>query len=120
MVRIDGIILFEERAEIKADGVGRIAVERSTAGLDGVMSIDLGKRARKIKQKGELRAISREQLQKRIEQITAYLDGKSHKLQTQDGDIFENVRMDLFKAINEKQSGTGVVVEYEVEWTQLG
>lgn len=119
MVKIDGTVLFEERVEIKAEGVGRAAIERGVAGLDGVLSIDLGTRARKIKQKGELRAISREQLKKRIEQIMAFLDGKSHKLETQEGDIYENVRMDSFKESGENKSGTGVVVEYEVEWTQL-
>jgi len=119
MVRLDEIVLFEGSEEIEVEGVRRATVERSTAGLDGVVSIDLGKRGRKIKQKGELRAASREQMKKRMEQILAFLDGKSHKLQTLNGEVFEDIRMDSFKAADEKQSGAGVVVEYEVEYTQL-
>lgn len=119
MVRLDGTVLFEGSAEIEFEGARRATVERSAAGLDGVVSIDLGRRGRKIKQKGELRAVSGEQMKKRIEKILAFLDGKSHKFQASDGEIFENVRMDSFKAAGERQSGTGVVAEYEIEWTQL-
>ena len=119
MVRMDGKVLFEGSAEIEFEGVKRATVERSAAGLDGVVSIDLGRRGRKIKQKGELRAVSSEQMKKRIEQILAFLDGKSHKFQTSDGEVFEDVRMDFFKATDERQSGAGVVVEYEVEYKQL-
>ena len=54
------------------------------AGLDGVLSIDLGRRGRKIVQRGRLRAASKEQLRKRVDEILEFLDGKVHKLETED------------------------------------
>ena len=117
--RLDEKLLFEEQAEIEVEAFKRASVERSVAGLDGAVSIDLGKRSRKIRQSGELRAASSEQLRKLVDEILAFQDGKVHKLQTDDGDVFEDLRMDSFKVDGERQSATGLVADYEIEYTQL-
>jgi hypothetical protein len=119
MVKLDGQVLFEGQAEIEAEAVKRASVERSAAGLDGVVSIDLGSRGRKIKQKGELRAASRELMRKRFEEILTFLDGKVHTLETKEGDVFEDLRMDSFKVTNEECSGAGLVADYEIEYMQI-
>jgi hypothetical protein len=117
---LDGQTLFDEQLlEIEAGSAERAVKERAVAGLDGVVSIDLGGRTRKIKQKGQLRAVSSQQMQERIEQISSLMDGKEHILKTNEGRVFTNVRMDKFKVSERNKSGGGIVVDYEIEYTQL-
>jgi hypothetical protein len=94
-------------------------VERAVPGLDGVLSIDMGGRGRKIKQAGVLRAQSQLQMTERIGAISAYMDGDTHTLVIRSGEEFDNLRMDLFKVMEERTSGGGVAVDYEIVYTQL-
>ena len=56
-VTLDGYILFDEQQlEIEAGSFSRNSIERTVPGLDGVLSIDVGRHGRKIKQRGVLRA----------------------------------------------------------------
>jgi hypothetical protein len=67
---LDGQRLFDEEGlRIEPGSFGRDSVERTAAGLDGVLSIDLGRRSRKIKQSGVLRAQSRAKMNERIDAI---------------------------------------------------
>ncbi len=117
---LDSNILFDEQTlEISAGSFSRDSIERTVPGLDGVLSIDLGRRGRKIKQTGTLRAKSRAQLDERISKIAAFMDGDTHTLTTGSGREFANLRMDSFKAIAEHPNGTGIVVDYEIVYTQL-
>ena len=117
---LDGQILFDEQQlEIEPGSVSRDSIERVVAGLDGVLSIDLGRRSRKIKQKGLLRAKSRMQMNERISAISACMDGDTHTLTTGSGEEFDNLRMDVFKVAKERASGSGVAVDYEIVYTQL-
>jgi len=119
-VTLDGQVLFDEhQLEIKLDSIRRDLVERAVPGLDGVLSIDLGKRSRKVKQAGTLRARSRLEINNRIGAISAFMDGNTHRLLTNSGEEFGNLRMDVFKVSNERASGGGVVVDYEIIFTQL-
>lgn len=119
-VTLDGQVLFDEhQLQIELGSISRDSVQRAVPGLDGVLSIDLGKRSRKIEQKGLLRAKSRAQLQGKISAISAYLDGDTHKLVTRNGEEFDNLRMDVFKVSKERTSSAGVVVDYEIVYTQL-
>jgi len=117
---LDGQIVFDDdRLCVEPLSLSRDSMERAVPGLNGVLSIDLGKRCRKIKQTGVLRAKSRPEMSSRINTISAYIDGKTHKLVTNTGREFDNLRMDVFKTSNERVSGSGVVVDYEVVYTQL-
>ncbi|KPL25040.1 MAG: hypothetical protein AMJ75_02140 [Phycisphaerae bacterium SM1_79] len=117
---LDGQYLFDEQQlEIEPGSVSRDSIERTVPGLDGVLSIDLGGRGRKIKQKGVLRAKSRSQMDGRISVISAYMDGDTHTLVTSGGKAFGNLRMDVFKVSKERESGGGVVIDYEIVYTQL-
>ena len=117
---LDGQSLFgEQRLEIEFGGVSRDSIERAVPGLDGVLSIDLGGRSRKIEQKGVLRAKSRSQMDERISAISAYVDGNTHTLLTSSGEEFENLRVDVFKVSKERAGGGGVDVDYEIVYTQL-
>ena len=119
-VTLDGEILFDEQQlEIEPDSLSRGSVERAVPGLDGVLSIDLGKRTRKLKQKGVLRATSRSQMNDRIRAVSAYMDGDTHTLVTGSGEQYDNLRMDVFKVSKERTSGGGVAVDYEIVYTQL-
>ncbi len=118
---LDGQALFDEQELTMTVGSpSRAALERTVAGLDGVLSIDLGARARPIRQTGVLRATSRAALQARMDAITAFLDGRTHILTTADRRTFDNVRLDSFQPLSERPGGPGIVVEYEIAYTQLG
>ncbi len=117
---LDGQSLFEEQGlEINLESPKRDSVERSTAGLDGVMSIDLGQRSRQIKQRGVLRAKSQTNMDGIVDSISAYLDGDTYTLITNKGRKFENLRMDVFKIKNERTSGGSICCDYEIVYTQL-
>ena len=117
---LDGQSLFDEQQlEIELGGVSRDSIERAVPGLDGVLSVDLGGRSRKIKQKGVLRAKSRSQMDERISAISAYMDGDTHTLATGSGEEFDNLRMDVFKVSKERAGGSGVAIDYEIVYTQL-
>lgn len=117
---LDGQRLFDEQQfEIELGAAGRDSIERKIAGLDGVLSIDLGGRSRVIKQRGLLREQSQSQVNKRIDAISAYMDGAEHTLITSDGEKFENLRIDAFRITKRRTSGIGVCVEYEIIYTQL-
>jgi hypothetical protein len=119
-VTLDGIVLFGDgETEIEVGSVARESVERAVVGLDGVMSIDLGGRGRKIRQKGEIRARSRAELQGKVEEISSFIDGDTHTLTVSQGETFENVRIDSVSVKNERDSGGGVVADYEVIYRQL-
>jgi len=119
-VTLDSQMLFDEQAlEISADSFSRDSIERTVPGLDGVLSIDIGRHGRKIKQTGTLRAKSRVQLDERISKIAAFMDGDTHTLTTGSGRDFANLRMDSFKAGTENANGTGITVDYEIVYTQL-
>jgi hypothetical protein len=117
---LDGQALFDERQlELEAGSFNRDSVERTVPGLDGMLSIDLGKRDREIKQRGTLRAASRSEMNERISAISAYMDGDTHTLVAQSGEEFDNLRMDVFKVMEERASGSGITIDYEIAYVQL-
>lgn len=117
---LDGQSIFDEQQlEIELGSVNRASMERTVPGLDGVLSVDLGGRSRVIKQKGVLRVKSRLQMNDRIGLISAYMDGKTHTLVTNRGEEFDNLRMGVFKAGNQRPEGSSIVVDYEIVYTQL-
>ena len=119
-VTIDGQSLFDEhQLEIEAGSFNRDSIERTMPGLDGTLSIDLGRRSRKIKQTGTLRARSRTQMNERINAISAFTDGDTHTLVTDSGETLDHLRMDSFKTDKERTDGIGIVVDYEIAYTQL-
>ena len=58
-------------------------------------------------------------MNERINAISAYMDGDTHTLVTNGGEEFDNLRMDVFKVTKERTSGSGVVIDYEIVYTQL-
>jgi hypothetical protein len=118
-VSLDGQGLFDEPVTIEAESIRRESIERSAAGLDGVVSIDLGGRGRKVRQKGELRARSKTELNSRVEAVSALMDGDTHTLVGSQGETFENLRIDSVSVKNERASGSGVVADYEIIYAQL-
>jgi len=117
---LDGQNLFDEQdLKIERGSVSRDSIERTISGLDGVLSIDLGGRSRKIKQRGVLRAKSRSQMDDRISAISAYIDGDTHMLIISNGEEFDNVRMDAFKVTKERTSSSSLCCDYEIVYTQL-
>jgi len=119
-VIVDGQVLFDdEQLKIEPDSFKRESMLKAVPGLDGILSIDLGGRGRTIKQKGVLRAKSTVQLTAQVNAISALIDGKTHTLTTRSGQQFDNLRMDMFKISQQRISGSGVEVDYEIVYMQL-
>jgi hypothetical protein len=119
-VTLDNNTLFDEQGlQIEVGSLSRAQVERAICGLEGMLSIDLGARTREVRQKGVLRAVNRAAMQRRIDSIAVFLDGRTHTLTTA-GREYRNVRMDSFRRFDEHTGGQGIVVEYEIVYTQLG
>jgi len=96
----------------------RATLDKGFAGLDGVLSVDLGLRERKIKQSGRLTAKSAEALIALIGRIMDYIDGQCYTLVARNDVSYENVRMDSF-APGEITVGNQAYCEYEIIYTQL-
>ena len=119
-VTLDSQMLFDEQAlEISSGSFNRDSIERTVPGLDGVLSIDLGLRGRKIRQTGTLRSKSRTQLDERISKIAAFMDGKTHTIVINSSRELANLHMDSFKTGTEHADGAGITVDYEIVYTQL-
>jgi hypothetical protein len=120
-VTLDNSALFDERGlQIEVGSLSRAHIDRAICGLDGMLSIDVGARTREIHQKGVLRAASRAAMQARIDSIAAFMDGAAHTLRAVGGQEYRNLRVDIFRQLDERASGQGIVVEYEIVYTQLG
>ncbi len=119
-VTLDGQDLFGQYGtEIEVEGVHRESIERAVGGLDGVLSVDLGWRERKIIQKGILRAKSQQEMDKKIIAILGIVDGETHALVTTEGIRYEDVRADSFKTEGREVSASGICCDYKVVYTQL-
>jgi hypothetical protein len=120
-VTLDDQAIFDEQGlQINVGNPSRACIERSVCGLDGVVSIDLGKRTREIRQRGMLQAPSRTAMTARTASIAAFIDGGMHILRTAQGQEYDNVRMDAFTLGEERVGGPGVSVDYEILYVQLG
>lgn len=120
-ITLDGKAVFDrQEVSLSVGSPNRASVERAVAGLDGMLSIDIGLRSRQIRQTGLLRAPSRAAMTGRLQAIEAFLDGRTHTLVAPDGQVYDNLRMDAFRKACESVAGPGVTVEYEIVYTQLG
>jgi hypothetical protein len=120
-VTLDGQAIFDEQGlTISVGSPSRASLERAVAGLDGMVSIDLGTRSRQIRQTGTLRAAGRTAMRVRVQAIARFLDGRTHALVAADGEVFSDLRMDSFQKVAEYPGGPGVVADYEIVYTQLG
>jgi hypothetical protein len=118
---LDGKALFDEQdLQMEIDSPQRASMERSIPGLDGTLSIDLGRRPRSLRQRGTLRAAGQAQMQTRLSAIEACIDGRTHTLTTASGHVYTQVRMDALRRLKTHVAGPGISVEYEIAYTQLG
>jgi len=118
---LDGQALFDEQdLNIHVGTWQRASIERAISGLNGMVSIDLGRRDRQIRQRGILRAASHAALQSRVASLECFLDGDSHTLVTAEGQEYANLRMDAFKPLEADVTGAGLTIGYEITYTQLG
>jgi len=118
---IDNKIFFDEDCfELEIESPQRSVIQRSAAGLDGQVNIDLGLRRRKLIQKGELRAKSQTELQKKIDEINEMIDGEVHILKNTDGRVFENLLIEEFKTGKVINGGVHTSCQYQITYSQQG
>lgn len=98
----------------------RATKDEAFAGLNGVLSVDMGRRGRKIVQQGSLSAKSVKALTQMMDAITAYINGQAYELVDENGCVYSAVRMDHFQIVGNIKLGHPVSCAYEIEYTQLG
>lgn len=116
--KLDSTIEFEQ-LELQADSFTRDAEQRSACGVDGVLSIDLGMRDRKLVCKGALRAQSKAALKEKTNLIFSLMDGRTHTLMTKDNERFEDLRIDAVKIEKQVHNGASTNCEFEIKFSQL-
>lgn len=116
--RIDETLEFEQK-HLEIGSYQRDSAERSVTGLNGVISIDLGMRKRKLVQKGILDAGSAGALRDKVNSFSRLIDGRTHKLVLGDGKNFDNLRVDAFEVAPESHSGKGPSCDFVIRYTQL-
>jgi hypothetical protein len=114
----DKVIFDEESFELEVRSPQRSIIQRSAAGLDGQVSIDLGLRGRKLVQKGELRARNQAELRKRIGEIDELIDGSLHTLRCLDGRVFENLLIENFQTDSFVSGGAHISCQYSITYIQ--
>jgi len=120
-VTLDDKIYFSETVfALEVKSPQRDIIQRSAAGLDGQINIDLGFRCRKIVQTGELRARNNAELQEQIDEINALIDGRLHILKSPDSRIFENLLLDEFQTNSFVTGGAHTCCKYKITYTQQG
>jgi DNA polymerase II large subunit len=115
---IDGTFEFEQ-VGLEVQSLKRSEMERSSPGLNGVVSIDLGGRQRQIVQKGILRSSSSKTLDGNIELLSSFIDGKDHSLAVDGDEVFGDLRMDKLEVDDKVHSGRDVSCQFTVTYTQL-
>lgn len=114
----DKIIFSEAPFELEVKSCQRSVIQKSAAGLDGQVSIDMGLRGRKIVQKGVLRARGQTELQQQIDAMNKLIDGNLHVLRCPDGRVFENLLIEEFQASQVASGGANVNCQYHITYTQ--
>lgn len=119
-VTLDGNAVFGNGDHtVKPSSWRRESVQRGFAGLNGVLSIDLGQRDRTLEQCGTLSADSLRSLRALRENIATYNDGQTHDLVDQEGCSYSNVLMDSFVLLGRMSVANRVSCEYKIIYTQL-
>lgn len=109
-----------EQVDISVGSWERSSIDRSAAGVDGVVSVDLGLRSREIVQRGLIWAFTSEQLLSKFDNARMLMDGGIHTLVVSDGRVFSRLRVDSVEQGRKAFSGRGVSCEIEIRYTQLG
>jgi hypothetical protein len=117
---LDEIVFNEESFELEIKSPQRSVIQRSAAGLDGQVGIDLGLRERKLVQKGVLRAKNQRELQQRIDAINEIIDGNLHTLKCPNGRIFENLLIEELQTGTLINGGAHTSCQYQITYTQQG
>jgi hypothetical protein len=117
---LDNMYFDEETFGLEVKTLKRGVVQRSAAGLDGQLCIDMGLRDRKLVQTGQLRAKNEAELQRAIDAINAFVDGRLHTLKCSDGRIFDNLLVEVFEVEPVVKSGAYVSCSYHITYIQQG
>ena len=115
---LDGIIEFEQ-TQLAVGSWRRESIERSAAGVDGAVKVDLGRRTREIVQKGVIQSGSRAALLAKVDIISDMANGASHTVEIAEGDKFENMWIEKVVVGSTEYRGSGTSVEIEIKYVQL-
>lgn len=117
---LDGQELFSSGpGELICESWPRETIRRGFSGLGGEILLDLGRRSRRITQRGFLRAESVEALQGLIDDIQVFADGGVHSLVDEDDVTYSKVVMEKFTPLAALRKSNVCSCEYEIIYRQL-
>ncbi len=93
-------------------------LRRGFPGLDGELTVDLGRRGRTLTQSGRLQAANLADLQSLVNAIDALDDGQPHTLATAEGRTFSGVLVENFRLTTPLQTGRLAWCDYTIEYRQ--
>lgn len=117
---LDGQELFSSGpGELICESWPRETIRRGFSGLGGEILLDMGRRSRRLKQHGVLRADTQELLQLQICVIEEMNDGLQHMMIDADGIIYQKVILEKFEKLTAVQKANVCSCEYEIIYRQL-
>lgn len=111
--------IFIDRQSIQPESWNHARAEKSGPGTDGVISIPLGRRSRRLFQAGTLRAQSRPALDNLVSRIESLAGTGDISLRTERGRTYRDLRIDTFQTGIALYAGTGFLCDFNIEYTQL-
>lgn len=117
--RLDGETLFDSGPHTLTAGPWQRELQRRAFnGLDGELTLDLGRRGRSMKQAGRLSADSVEALQALIDAIEAFNDGRPHTLIDPNGREQPRVLITRFALTTPVNAGRLAWCDYTLDYQQ--
>ncbi|HPS52912.1 MAG TPA: hypothetical protein PLK08_05100, partial [Phycisphaerae bacterium] len=117
---LDGLELFSSGpGELICESWPRETIRRGFSGLCGEILLDMGRRSRRITQRGFLRAQTVEQLYLQTAAIESMADGMAHLLIDDDGVTYQKVIMEKFEKPDAINKSDICSCEYEIIYRQL-
>ncbi len=117
---LDNIYFDDASFTLEVKTLKRSFVQRSAAGLDGQLAIDMGLRDRKLVQTGQLRAKNETELQRQINSINELIDGQLHTLKCSDDRVFDGLLVETFEIEPIVKGGAYVSCAYRITYVKQG
>ena len=120
MTLLDDVNIFASGpSEVRTGSIERETQRRSFPGVDGELVLDLGRRSRRIYQRGRLHASTAAGVRDLIDQIESFMDGETHTLVDNHGTSIPDVIVERFEPTTPIHRSRGFWCDYEIVYRQL-
>ncbi|MHC4981548.1 MAG: hypothetical protein ACYTF6_00055 [Planctomycetota bacterium] len=120
MSSLDGQDLFGSGPHsIRPETWSRAVQYRGFAGINGLLTLDMGLRSRRINQTGRLQAATTSAIHAIVSEIEAKLDGGIHTLTDDLGFTYPTVLVERFEQSTPVRRSQGFWCDYKISYRQL-